>query len=101
MLDKYECTKCERVPRNEHDVLMGCLCGNRFFRLQLNSKISVLGSSPPTDKNDTSMTTKLGNIAVQGVGVYRINLKGLFQNSKNKIVSVSDSEGVIHLNLDS
>ncbi|MHA2362954.1 MAG: hypothetical protein ACXAC7_03285 [Candidatus Hodarchaeales archaeon] len=97
MLTKYRCTKCQKNPNSEREVLYGCQCGNKFFQLCENNSNKKTNTRKQNIDNNKD---NLGNISIESTGVYQINVESLFQESNTKIISVSDKKGIIHLNLD-
>lgn len=91
ILKKYECTKCEQIPLSEQHILLGCPCGNKFFR-QREQTVTKF------QKTEINKGDHLGNIKVQETGVFRIDLDSLFGQSK--LVAITDDKDIIHLNLD-
>lgn len=92
MIERYVCTKCGKHPNSESEVLRGCLsCGNSLFRL--------VEKKQPTHVHTSSCPPKgqVGNIEVDGEGIFRIDVGGLFEGSGTNVLSVQGSDGIVHI----
>jgi predicted nucleic acid-binding Zn-ribbon protein len=100
-LDRYRCAKCSRKPSNAIEILKGCTCGHRLFRLQLNNNSSVI-------KEKISHSKKLEKhnfltIRERQVGIYDINVEKLLQPEMEEEESpvIAGNNGIYSIRLDS
>ncbi len=97
--DKYRCTKCGKTPENAHEVFQGCSCGNRLFRIIIQSS-----KLPRKEKDNHSISRKemeFLTVRERGVGIYDINVEKLLNTGKEKMESpvVVGNNGIFSIHL--
>ena len=102
-LDRYRCAKCNRKPSNAEDILKGCTCGHRLFRLHLNknSEEKQTKYSPSIKPRQTDMGFL--TIRERKIGIYDINVEKLMQHETNEEESpvIAGNNGIYSIRLDS
>ena len=103
-LDRYRCAKCNRKPSDATEILKGCTCGHRLFRLQLNNN-SVKKESPNSSILKQERPSDMGFLTIRErrVGIYDINVEKLLEPEKTRDDSavIAGNNGIYSIKLDS
>lgn len=103
-LDRYRCAKCNRKPAGAEEILKGCTCGHRLFRLQLN-KSSVENKSiyKRSMKQEKPEDMDFLTIRERRIGIYDINVEKLMQPEMEEEESpvIAGNNGIYSIRLDS
>ena len=99
-LDRYRCAKCNRKPICENEILKGCTCGHRLFRLHLNK--SKIDNSIPQN-GGTPKDMEFLTVRERRVGIYDINVEKLLQPEVDEEESpvIAGNNGIYSIRLDS
>ena len=103
-LDRYRCAKCNRKPSHASEILKGCICGHRLFRLHLNNSISENKNKfVPSQRRETPNDMGFLTIREKRVGIYDINVEKLLQPEKYEEESpvIAGNNGIYSIRLDS
>lgn len=103
-LDRYRCAKCNRKPSNANEILKGCTCGHRLFRLHLNNSTSENKNNYiPTQQRKTPKDMGFLTIRERRVGIYDINVEKLLQPEIDEQESpvIAGNNGIYSIRLDS
>ncbi|MHA1948182.1 MAG: hypothetical protein ACXAC6_06365 [Candidatus Hodarchaeales archaeon] len=104
-LDRYRCAKCSRKPSDANEILKGCTCGHRLFRLQLNSHSSESKKklSHITKREMNRQDMGFLTIRERQVGIYDINVEKLLQPEMEEEESpvIAGNNGIYSIRLDS
>jgi predicted nucleic acid-binding Zn-ribbon protein len=104
-LDRYRCAKCSRKPSNAIEILKGCTCGHRLFRLQLNNNSSVSKEKLSHKTNREMNRQDMGFLTIRErqVGIYDINVEKLLQPEMEEEESpvIAGNNGIYSIRLDS
>lgn len=87
-LELYRCSRCERTPLEEREILKGCVCGNRFFRIILNNSEAKI-KSPGSQSN----TDDISDIQMVRPGVFEISLESLMEKRKYALILSANEPG--------
>ena len=89
--DSHRCSRCGRTPSGPNEILEGCSCGNRFFRIisptteeEIDTNVS---NEPQLPKDDIS------DIRIVRPGVYELSLESLMKKKKASLVLASNEPG--------
>ncbi|WP_455142391.1 hypothetical protein [Candidatus Hodarchaeum mangrovi] len=99
-LDRYQCAQCSRVPEKAEEILKGCKCGHRLFRIKIqpkNQTSSEFIQSNPIPSEEMDFLT----IHEKGIGVYEINVSHLLdEKTKGKSSPlIAGNKGVFTIRL--
>ena len=104
MLAKYHCTVCNSNPSTEKEIFFGCSrCGNKLFKI-IESTTKREKNTPKTEIHSSKNNVKekdlqFTSISVEDSGIYQINVEKLLNEKENRVVAVSDKDGVIHIKM--
>ena len=104
MLTKYHCTACNSNPSTEKEIFFGCSrCGNKLFKI-IESTTENEANIPKTaihssKNNGKEKDLQFTSISVEDRGIYQINVEKLLKEKENRIVAVSDKDGVVHIKM--
>jgi predicted nucleic acid-binding Zn-ribbon protein len=99
-LDRYRCAKCNRKPIDANEILQGCTCGYRLFRLHLNKAKN--DASPPQNRG-TPKDMGFLTVRERRIGIYDINVEKLLQPEVEEGDSpvIAGNDGIYSIRLDS
>jgi len=103
-LDRYRCAKCNRKPSNANEILKGCACGHRLFRLHLKKSTSENKRQIiPTRQLETPKDMGFLTIREKRVGIYDINVEKLLQPEmvEDESPVIAGNNGIYTIRLDS
>jgi len=103
-LDRYRCAKCNRKPFHANEILKGCICGHRLFRLHLNSSISENKNKLiPSQQRETPNDMGFLTIREKRVGIYDINVEKLLKPELDEEESpvIAGNDGIYSIRFDS
>jgi len=103
-LDRYRCAKCNRKPFNASEILNGCTCGHRLFRLHLDKSTSHSKNNfIPAQQRETPRDMGFLTIRERRVGIYDINVEKLLQPEMDEEESpvIAGNNGIYSIRIDS
>ncbi|MFX0086005.1 MAG: hypothetical protein ACFFAU_10035 [Candidatus Hodarchaeota archaeon] len=97
--DKYRCSKCGKTPESANEVFQGCSCGNRLFRIIIQSS-----NLPRKEKDKDAISKKemeFLTVHERGVGIYDINVEKLLNKGEEEKGSpvVVGNNGIFSIHL--
>ncbi len=105
-LDRYRCAKCSRKPSNANELLKGCICGHRLFRLHMNKSTSENQNQTSLSQQQRVSPKDMGFLTIRErrVGIYDINVEKLLQpevEESQESPVIAGNNGIYSIRLDS